>query len=663
MKMKLSMNPIRLKKPHFMSNGWDRLQVVLLIVWLAGALYGWHYLDRGWWPNNAGAFALSAERVLDGDLPHRDFDEIYTGGTNYFHALAFEAFGTSLAAMRRALFIVFLTWIPAVYYIATRFTSPVTAGLVTLLAVTWSLPIYSEPIASWYNLFLATHGAASLLRYLETGRRRWLFAAGVCGGLSVVSKIIGVYFLIASCLSLLFYEQSRGRKPSVINHRPADSSLFFILYRAALIVGMSAGVALLWRVVLAANGPSGVVHFALPVGGLAAVLIHGELAQPGGSPISRLRDQWRMLLPMMMGVLLVVVPFLMPYVFSGSFGDLIQGLFVSPLRRFGVTANPPPALSLAALPAILILGRTWRWPLPLAYALSAFLILPAAFFVWHGANTPYYPAVISTIRAIVPTSVLAGCLLLVFGRWNPRGFTGQESIPRRTGVAGLPVPGRDSLGRALRNGKAPMVFTVLAVAGLCHLVQFPVAETIYVYFAAPLGILALLAVFSCQSRTANLPFVVGIVFYLVFTVVWINRSIHLGLPYPPYVRDDQTERLNIDRAGGVRVRAADKEQYEELIRLLPALSSGKYIFATPDCSEVYFLSGFKNPTRITYDFFDDPAGRTARIKEILARKRVDLVVLNRRPQYSGPPSPDLLAYLRQEYPQEVVIGSFEVRWR
>ena len=250
--------------------------------------------------------------------------------------------------MRRALFIVFLTWIPAVYYIATRFTSPVTAGLVTLLAVTWSLPIYSEPIASWYNLFLATHGAASLLRYLETGRRRWLFAAGVCGGLSLVSKIIGVYFLIASCLSLLFYEQSRGRKPSVINHRPAGSSLFSlfsILYRAALIVGMSAGVALLWRVVLTANGPSGVVHFALPVGGLAAVLIHGELAQTGGSPISRLRDQWRMLLPMMMGVLLVVVPFLMPYVFSGSFGDLIQGLFVSPLRRFGVTANPPPALS------------------------------------------------------------------------------------------------------------------------------------------------------------------------------------------------------------------------------------------------------------------------------------------------------------------------------
>jgi Dolichyl-phosphate-mannose-protein mannosyltransferase len=653
------MNSIRFQKPHFLSNGRDRPhQVVLLIVWLAGGLYGWHYLDRGWWPNNAGAFALGAERVLDGELPHRDFDEIYTGGANYLHALAFKVFGTSLAGMRRALFIVFLIWIPAVYYIATRFTTPVTAGLVSLLAVTWSLPIYSEPIASWYNLFLATHGAASLLRYLETERRRWLFAAGVCGGLSLLAKIIGVYFLIAACLSLLFYEQSRPGKQSVKNHRPTDAPVFFsILYRAALIIGVSGGVALLWRVVLAANGPSGVVHFAVPIAGLVAVLIHGELTQPGSSPISRLREQWRMLLPIMIGVLLAVGPFLMPYVFSGSLAALTHGLFVSPIRRFAVTANPPPVLSLAALPAILILGRTWRWPLTLAYALSAGLIFPAAFLVWHGASTPYYPAVVSTIRAIVPTSVLAGCLLLMFGRRNPQGFTGHEP-------AGLLIPGGDRPGPAVQNnGKARMVFTVMAVAALCSLVQFPVAETIYIYFVAPLGILALLAVFSCQSRTANLPFVVAIVFYLVFTIVWINRSIHLGVPYPPYVRDDQTERLNIDRAGGIRVRAAEKEQYEALVRLLPALCSGKHIFATPDCSEVYFLSGFKNPTRITYDFFDDPAGRTTRIKEILARKRVDLVVLNRRPQYSGPPSPELVGYLRQEYPQEVVVGSFEVRWR
>src|SRR5262249_19830972 len=167
----------------------------LLFVWITGGLYVWHYLDRGWWPNNAGAISLSAERVLKGEMPHRDFDEIYTGGVDYLHALAFKLLGTNFASMRRVLFALFLTCIPTVYFIANRFTSPVTAGIVSLLAVTWSLPIYSEPIASWYNLFFATHGAAALLRYLETDRQRWLFIAGVCGGLSCLAKIIGLYFL------------------------------------------------------------------------------------------------------------------------------------------------------------------------------------------------------------------------------------------------------------------------------------------------------------------------------------------------------------------------------------------------------------------------------------------------------------------------------------
>ena len=184
----------------------------LLFVWIAGALYAGYDLDHGWWPNNAGAIGLSAERVLKGELPHRDFDEIYTGGVDYLHALAFKLLGTNLASMRRVLFAVFLTWIPAVYYIATRFTGPMTAGMVSLLAVTWSLPIYSEPIASWYNLFFATHGAAALLRYLETDRRRWLFVAGVCGGLSCLVKIIGLCFLAATGLCLLLWEQCATRR-------------------------------------------------------------------------------------------------------------------------------------------------------------------------------------------------------------------------------------------------------------------------------------------------------------------------------------------------------------------------------------------------------------------------------------------------------------------
>src|SRR3989454_5257856 len=56
--------------------------LVLGVAWVLGAAVGGHYLTRGWVPHDAGSLAQSAERVLAGELPHRDFDEIYTGGAS-----------------------------------------------------------------------------------------------------------------------------------------------------------------------------------------------------------------------------------------------------------------------------------------------------------------------------------------------------------------------------------------------------------------------------------------------------------------------------------------------------------------------------------------------------------------------------------------------------
>src|SRR5207247_683954 len=97
---------------------------VLVLATAAGAILAAHYMTRGWVPHDAGSLAQSAERVLHGELPHRDFDEIYTGGLSFLHALAFRLVGTSLMAPPLVLFAVFLAWMPAVYYVAGRFASP-----------------------------------------------------------------------------------------------------------------------------------------------------------------------------------------------------------------------------------------------------------------------------------------------------------------------------------------------------------------------------------------------------------------------------------------------------------------------------------------------------------------------------------------------------------
>jgi hypothetical protein len=54
---------------------------VLMRVWTLAAIYLVFYLNRDWIASDDGAFAQSAERVLNGELPHRDF-ELLSSATN-----------------------------------------------------------------------------------------------------------------------------------------------------------------------------------------------------------------------------------------------------------------------------------------------------------------------------------------------------------------------------------------------------------------------------------------------------------------------------------------------------------------------------------------------------------------------------------------------------
>ena len=103
--------------------------------------------------------------------------------------------------------------------------------------------------------------------------------------------------------------------------------------------------------------------------------------------------------------------------------------------------------------------------------------------------------------------------------------------------------------------------------------------------------------------------------------------------------------------------------YEDLDAILRQHSRGTYIYATPDCPEVYFLYGFRNPTPTLFDVADDPVGRTERILQAIRQHDVNLVVLNQYPQFSGPVPADLRAALELEFPNSVDTGKFEVRWK
>ena len=77
---------------------------VFVLVLAASVSYLTQFVRSGWVPHDEGLLGQSAERVLMGERPHVDFDDPYTGGQAYLHALAFMVGGARLSSMRWVLF-------------------------------------------------------------------------------------------------------------------------------------------------------------------------------------------------------------------------------------------------------------------------------------------------------------------------------------------------------------------------------------------------------------------------------------------------------------------------------------------------------------------------------------------------------------------------------
>ena len=257
-------------------SGSRTLRIALfLIVWVAAVALLLSRLHYGFLPEDDPALSYLGERTLQGGLPNVDFYDNYTGGLSFLSALAIRLFGARLISGRIMLLLFFVPWVLAIWYLASRITSWISALLVTLLAAVWSVPVYPAPFASWYNLYFATFGTAALFRYIDTGKRRWIFWAGVCGGLSLVAKIFGLYFIAAVCLFLLFDEQNRSADGEDKSDRSA--------YSVFLTLGILGFVAALVHLINSAGQTDGFAallgryyNFVFPIVAVCGFLIYRE---------------------------------------------------------------------------------------------------------------------------------------------------------------------------------------------------------------------------------------------------------------------------------------------------------------------------------------------------------------------------------------------------
>ncbi|HWZ59868.1 MAG TPA: glycosyltransferase family 39 protein [Gemmatimonadaceae bacterium] len=599
--------------------------LLLLLTWLAaGVLVVCHHRDA-FYDVDEGQLGETAERVMHGELPHRDFVDVYTGGLAVIDAAGFRVWGVSAETMRTVLLVATLLWIPVLFLVAERLARPGpwamwAASLATMTAVVWSVPNHPRGMPTWFTLFFATAGAGAMLRYVDTRRGRWLLVAGIIAGLSCTIKIVGLYFIAAVLLFAVFDEQETDRVAAG-EGRPTVT-WYTLLSDAALVLY---AVAVAWLV--RGQGVDAFVQYALPSAAVSALLIWREHTARRALPVVRAARLVGIIGPFMVGVAIPVLVFLVPYARSGAVGALLRGVFITPMARIGhIAMLPPPAVSvLAAVPLIAGLGLIGRQASGGALARVLVSVVALAVVTVSGVLQPWADPALRTPAHVVSRLV----------RDAVHGL-----IPL------LAVVGVIALARRRTAIDARAVALIVAVMATGALVQFPYALDQYYWFVAPLVVLAALAL--APTRGAVVVAVGCLVFALVRLDVMSERMAPLAIP-----------------RGGPLVSADINEKYQTLVRVVrDHARGGEYIYAGPDSPQVYFLTGYRNPTGTIYEMFDDTTGRTSRVLRAIDAHGVTTVVITVRPDnVSGPMDPVLRAALTERFPETTTVGQYVVRWR
>ena len=604
--------------------------IYLATAWVGGALLLLSRLNQGWIHHDDGSIAHTAQRVLEGELPHRDFADLYTGGLAFFDAAIFWLLGEDLYWLRLPLFILFLLFIPCFFVLARRFVGPAGAFLATLVAITWSVPSYPAPMPSWYVLYFSVFGAYAVVRYLEGGGRRWLLIAGVLGGLSISFKIVGIWYVVAVLLTLAV-SRSPGR-----DRESPQWSRASVAYRAA-VGAIAAGSLLLTIAVLKEKleAPA-FVSLLVPIAVLCAVVIvlslRGAVGVEAGSVGVLVRDAGLFLY----GVALPLVALLAPYAASGAIGALVNGVLVSPQTRFDFAYRSMPHLVtlLWAIPiAVYLVGRVWIPQARRRFAdiVASALVLAAVGGLWLAEGPRVsYPLVWGPAHALGPFVVAVGAL----------AFLQRDGDRSRRDIS----------------------FLCVAMAAFMALLQFPFAAPLYYCYIAPLILLAALAASSYAGVARGVLPAVLLVVLVIFGFRFIDRQSFwtLGVVYRP---DEHTVLMGSDRAS-IRVLPVDAWAYARITSLVRRHANGDFIYAGPDAPQVYFLTDKRNPTRSILDFLDTTdSARGIQLVTTLRERRVSLIVLDHEPLQSDPHPPQVISRLRQLYPFGEEVGRFEVRWR
>ncbi len=183
---------------------------VLITVMLINAGLLWWFHDRTWWGPDDGQLAHVAERILDGEVLHRDIQDVRPGYVNFINAAALYVFGPSLLSLRYPLALVVFAQSILLFFLFKSYGA-IMAGVISLSSVTLGVLHYINPNHHWYALFFTVLLICHLVWTPRTSR--WYVPlAGLFIITIVFLRHLTGAFVGMGTLSYLLFEESRNLK-------------------------------------------------------------------------------------------------------------------------------------------------------------------------------------------------------------------------------------------------------------------------------------------------------------------------------------------------------------------------------------------------------------------------------------------------------------------
>ena len=185
-----------------------------LFVFLVSLAYLCAFLRYSSLEPDEGILLQGAQRILDGQIPYRDFFSFYTPGSFYLVAALFKGFGDSFAVARLSLAVSGAACSVVTYVLARRVCSPGFAIFAAALATAAGTAYRFLVLHNWYSTLLVCLAAYSSVRWVESRKAFWAFAAGtLCSLAAMFEQSKGVGICLGTAVGFLGLRMIERRNP------------------------------------------------------------------------------------------------------------------------------------------------------------------------------------------------------------------------------------------------------------------------------------------------------------------------------------------------------------------------------------------------------------------------------------------------------------------